>query len=105
MSEIYLNGFQDSADVLAQYEAPADALDGAKVLFAWYEYANYEGSSLVVFEKDGELWEVNGGHCSCNGLEGQWSPEKTSVEALQKREIYGDSEATAALKRVLADIH
>lgn len=97
MSEIYLNGFDDEADVLRRYEAPAAALKDATVLFAWYEYENYEGASLVVFQKDGKLWEVNGGHCSCYGLEGQWKPEETSIEALVLRKF----PAVAELKTVL----
>jgi hypothetical protein len=36
----------------------------------------------VIYEKDGQLYEVHGGHCSCYGLEGQWSPEETSKEYL-----------------------
>ena len=31
------------------------------------------------------MWEVNGAHCSCYGLEGQWEPEETTVEALRYR--------------------
>jgi hypothetical protein len=28
---------------------------------------------------------VNGSHCSCHGLEGQWEPEETSMKALEHR--------------------
>lgn len=31
------------------------------------------------------LYEVNGSHCSCYGLEGQWEEEETTVEALAYR--------------------
>ena len=43
------------------------------------------GSAFVLFRKDGKLYEVNGGHCSCYGLKGQWFPEETSIEALTHR--------------------
>ena len=56
-----------------------------EVLFASYEYAGYEGDAFVLFRKDGKLYEVNGSHCSCYGLEGQWEPEETTIEALEHR--------------------
>ncbi len=37
------------------------------------------------FRRDGRLYEVNGSHCSCYGLENQWDPESTTVEALRHR--------------------
>ncbi len=60
-------------------------LKECKILLAWYGMGDYEGSAFVLFEKDGELYEVNGSHCSCYGLEGQWDPEKTSVAELRHR--------------------
>ena len=53
-----------------------------ELLFASYGGGSYEGDAFVLFRKDGKLYEVNGSHCSCNGLEGSWSPEQTSVAAL-----------------------
>ena len=55
------------------------------ILLAFYEYEDYSGSAFVLFEKNGKLFEVNGGHCSCYGLEGQWNPEETTKEALLHR--------------------
>lgn len=59
------------------------------ILFASYGSANYSGDAWVLFEKSGELFEVNGGHCSCYGLEGQWNPEKVTLNALEHRLIEG----------------
>lgn len=81
----YIENFKDNADVIKEYAAPADALDGATVYLAWYGYGSYCGESLVIFEKDKQLYEVNGSHCSCHGLEDQWQPETTSWEALALR--------------------
>lgn len=77
--------FNSNADIIREYRANSNALDGANVLIAWYHCPPYEGYSFVLFEKDGKLYEVNGSHCSCNGLEGQWIPEETSWAALAMR--------------------
>ncbi len=60
-------------------------MKNCNILLAWYGNGGYDGSAFVLFERDGQLYEVNGGHCSCYGLEGQWDPELTSVEALTYR--------------------
>ena len=60
------------------------------ILFASYGAANYSGDAFVLFEHDGKLFEVNGGHCSCYGLEGQFEPEETTLEALKHRLIEGE---------------
>lgn len=70
-----------------QFEIDVSELDGCEILFAVYECESYEGSALILFNKDGKLYEVTGSHCSCNGLEGQWSPEETSLEALKMRDF------------------
>lgn len=85
----YVENFKCAKDIIEAYRAPADAFKGAKIYLAWYGYGDCSGSSLVIYEKDGQLYEVNGSHCSCNGLEGCWEPEETSWEALAKRQIYG----------------
>lgn len=56
-----------------------------RILFASYGYGDYSGQAFVLFEESGKLYEVNGQHCSCYGLEGQWEPEETTLEALKYR--------------------
>lgn len=82
-----------------EHDVPlADVPTDDAIRFAVYGYEDYSGSALVVFERDGKLYEVNGSHCSCDGLEGQWEPEETTWAALAMREMYGVSrEAGAAL--------
>lgn len=63
----------------------ANELDGATVLLASYGKPSYEGYAFVLFERDGKIYEVNGSHGSCCGLEGQWEPEETAIEALRHR--------------------
>lgn len=76
---------------------------GLDVLFASYCQGNYSGDAFVLFRKDGKLYEVNGGHCSCYGLEGQWDPEETSIEALRKRLDDGSLGAYDYCGNVFAD--
>jgi hypothetical protein len=103
----YVEVFTSIEDIISNYEAPKDALDGAVIYLAWYGYGSYDGQSLVIFEKDGKLYEVNGSHCSCYGLEGQWEPEETSWEALAKRKVddnytSGAAEADKLLKELVS---
>lgn len=63
--------------------------DSVNILFASYGCANYSGDAFVLIEKDGKLLEVNAGHCSCFGLEGQFAPEETTPEVLAHRLTVG----------------
>jgi hypothetical protein len=85
MFKVFNDLFERDADIIKEFEAPTNALDGAKVLYARYQYEDYDGEALVLFEKDGKLFEVYGSHCSCYGLEGQWEPQETTWDALRMR--------------------
>ncbi len=95
-------GFDGRDDVLKQFEAGTNNGKGRwdddykfipdpnfptdeEILFASYGGGPYEGDAHVIYEKDGKLYEAHGSHCSCYGLEGQWSPEETSWEAINLR--------------------
>lgn len=89
---MYLEDFSNLNDVLQAFSCSYDHVDehlkeynDINVLLAIYTYEDYDGSAFVLFERNDVLYEVNGGHCSCYGLEDQWEPEETSVEALRKR--------------------
>lgn len=58
---------------------------GINVLLASYTYQDYSGSAFVLFERGGQLFEVHGSHCSCYGLEDQWTPEEVTLESLWHR--------------------
>lgn len=81
----FYEGWDCKEDMARDFNIDLKELDGVEVLFAWYTGWCYEGEAAVVFRKDGKLYEVHGSHCSCYGLEGQWEPEETSVEALKYR--------------------
>lgn len=42
-------------------------------------------TSFGLFEKDGQLWEVNGSECSVWDFNGQWEPEVVPLAALRHR--------------------
>lgn len=75
--------YRNDDDTVPLAEKPKFA--GAEILLASYGTTSYEGDAFVLFKRDGKLWEVNGSHCSCYGLEGQWEPEETTIEALRHR--------------------
>jgi hypothetical protein len=90
---MFLNDWDDLEQLIADFwpryvfgeTGPGDALDGVTILLASYHNECYEGDAFVLYEKGGVLFEVNGSHCSYFGLEGQWEPEETSIEALRFR--------------------
>ena len=93
---IYLNDWKNTCidGMKRDFNIDDSYLEGVEILLASYTYQNYEGNAFVLFLKDGKLYEVNGSHCSCYGLEAknyygsttsQWEPEETSVESLLKR--------------------
>jgi len=83
----YLNDWSESGreGMISDFQINENALDGAEILVASYTYEDYSGDAYVLFRRDGKLFEVHGGHCSCYGLEGQWEPEETTKEAILHR--------------------
>lgn len=83
-------GFEDFDDMRRQfvgYNGILSSIDvkPSEVLLAVYIQESYEGAAFVLYRRNGVLYEVNGSHCSCYGLEGQWKPEETSWAALLMR--------------------
>lgn len=76
-----------------------------KLLIASYTYEDYSGSAWVLFSKDGKLYEVYGSHCSCYGLEDQWTPEEVCLPELVNRVTKGKGEwvdeCGSAIKTIL----
>ena len=86
---MFLGNWSCVEDVVRDFKG-GNELKEAEVLLASYGNGSYCGRAFVLYRKDGELFEVDGDHCSCNGLEGQWSPGRTTC-ALQGRN-FGDSD-------------
>lgn len=82
---MYLGDFTNKEDVINEFHLNKDTLNGARILLAWYGLEQYDGSAFVLLERNGVLYEVNGDHCSCYGLEEQWDEEETTVAELKHR--------------------
>lgn len=82
---IYSGAWDSIQDMASDFEISLAELQGVNVLYARYDQEQYEGSAFIMFEKAGKLYEVHGSHCSCYGLEGQWSPEEVMIEELKRR--------------------
>jgi hypothetical protein len=58
-------------------------IDG-EILFASYTMNQYDGTAYVLFHNKGKLYEVEGSHCSCYGLERQWKPQEIPKDVMDK---------------------
>lgn len=68
--------------------APEFDLTDDNILFAWYEYLDYSGNATVILiDNNGQLCEVEGSHCSCYGLEGQWKPQPVDWHQIAMRPV------------------
>lgn len=73
------------------------------IIYAGYTYEDWSGAALVVFHKEGKLFENNDSHCSCSGLE-SWKPEETSLGALRMKTGWsGLQEALNVYEKVMSE--
>lgn len=76
------------------------------IILATYDLESYEGYAYVLFERNGNLYEVDGSHCSCYGLEGQFSPEDVDMAELEHRLLegtFGESSYSGYFKEELCE--
>lgn len=87
MNRVYegeFNSWQDVMNGFGDYRKPLK-LEEPLYVFAIYDTPSYEGYATVVYSYDGvDFYMVEGSHCSCYGLENQWSPTLHSIEELKK---------------------
>lgn len=90
--------------LLKDFEISEEVLKGSEILLAYYYQDNdeYVGNAVVLFRRDSSLWLVIAGHCSCYGLEEQWEPEETSIEAL--KQILTKGSMFEDIQREMADV-
>lgn len=93
MTNVYNGNWESAGDMAQSFSIDEPELAGKTVLFAAYEYGLYEGYAfvLLVDNASGQFEEVNGCHCSCCGLEGQWEPEQCDPDALMHRLTNGST--------------
>jgi hypothetical protein len=100
---IYLHNWEDKEDMINDFEdlgyvkednpkhiESAKKYEKYNILFASYGTGNYEGDAFVLLEQDGKLYEVNGSHCSCYGLEGQFDLEEIDLISIKERILEGN---------------
>lgn len=97
MNAIFLHIWDSKEEMIASFEGAyntskltqeqKDKYAHVDVLLASYGCESYTGDAFVLFRnnKDGQLYENHGSHCSCYGLEDQWDEESTSIESLRRR--------------------
>jgi hypothetical protein len=90
--------FGSKADICKEFNI--GDFDGV-VLFADYSYEDYSGDAVVLYVNDGKFYLVDGGHCSCHGLEDQWSPEEMTVDMLRHLAKEGHGKVGAAASESL----
>jgi len=73
------------AHICASFEVEMSELDGIVILVAYESVGSWgcDSNNWFLFRKGGQLYENHGGHCSCNGFEGQWGPEETNLAYLK----------------------
>lgn len=99
----YYGIFTKLEDIIYEYKISPDEIADIEIIYAYYSHEDYTGSSHVIFRKGKELFEVNGSHCSCSGLEEQWKPEKTTLAALLFRPNVA-KEAKENLKQIYPNL-
>lgn len=82
---VYLEGFSSWGDLQDQFEVK-NKIEEPLHVFAIYGSEGYDGYATVIYTNDGVIFNVvEGSHCSCYGLEGQWQAEDhMTLDALRK---------------------
>jgi len=81
----YYDLFNSLTDINNEFKCKAPDLRDVNILFAAYEYETYSGNAIVIFNQYDKMYMVEGSHCSCYGLENQWTPIETTKETIEMR--------------------
>ena len=100
---MYFGEFNSIQDIADAFQDPSivSHLDESTIHLAMYDNEGYEGRAWVIYEHQGQLYEVNASHCSCYGLEGQWDPIESDWRAIAKYDYYWFPEEVNAYMREL----
>lgn len=96
---VFVDLFGNPEDVFNQFDVRGEDRQRYQILYAMYEYECYSGSAWVFGydHVDETFFETSGSHCSCYGLEGQWSPESLSLAEIEEFLRRGRKEFTALM--------
>lgn len=98
----FFGSFSNTEEVLGAFGV--SDFEG-QILVAQYDCGDYEGSASVLLRgADGLLYEVYGSHCSCYGLENQWSPELVEANELRQRMLGRPDEFSLAVVGLLPPV-
>lgn len=61
-----------------------------EILVASYVREDWSGQAIVIYREGGELFIVEGSHCSCYGLEDQWNPDRIDLAYIDYRTRNGN---------------
>ena len=70
----YHENWGDWSDVQRDFGDSTSEPD--EVLVAVYTYEDYSGDAFIAYRNGNKYYTVEGGHCSCHGLEDQFDPEE-----------------------------
>jgi hypothetical protein len=72
----------------------------------------YEGHvQMLLRDSNGTIHNMEAGHCSCYGFEGQWGPVETNLEALRReyeshsKNVWRGGDWARALKEAIKEIY
>jgi len=84
---VFVGDFENESQVFGSFEVSDKEKAEYKILFASYDTPSYDGYAWGLCIKKGtaDLLEFSGSHCSCYGLEGQFTPEPVVLAELQQR--------------------
>lgn len=115
-------GFDDADDIADEFSGrswglggdtvyPKPDLSNTEIAVAVYDGNGYSMNTFILFRntEDGAWYEVNGSHCSCYGLEGQWEPELVDPKAILIREKFvwtfgGDETLNDQIKSIVREL-
>jgi hypothetical protein len=80
-------GFENLNDIKEQFRSNCNEIKDEEILFASYGSQSWDGDAIILIKRNGKLYTVEGGHCSCRGLENQWDMIETTKDALKIREF------------------
>lgn len=103
-----IDGFSDIGDVYTKFYENKEEHNNA-ILHAVYDCPPYEGYATVLYKNldDNKFYEVHGSHCSCYGLENQWSQSEILlaefVNRLEKGSFVGKEYFVHEFREFLKD--